>query len=153
MIWNEGGGYDVSSAKFVFPRSGVYLFTFFIGVISHNQGQFVVSLMISHVTAFSAGLGSLSNIQSRQAIVFDYMIRNEGGGYEVNSAKFVFPRSGVYLFTFFIGVRHYNQGQFVVSLMINGRRMIEAQTEVEHRQQDSQGGSSVVVKLDKYDKM
>ena len=37
--------------------------------------------------------------------------------------------------------------------MINGDRVVEAEAEAEHSQQDLQGGNSVVVKLDKDDEV
>ena len=60
-------------------------------------------LISGQAIAFSTALASLTSIQSNQVIVFDHVILNVGGGYDVSSGKFTCPESGLYLITFFIG--------------------------------------------------
>lgn len=53
----------------------------------------------------------------------------------------------------FLGFRDTGIYQFIASLMVNGKNIIEAQVQGKHENQDLQGGNSVVVKLNKGDRV
>ena len=96
--------------------------------------------------AFTAYLShNLFNLATGYTVKCDQVLTNFGNGFNAHTGSFIVPRTGVYLFTFFINsLRNSYTG---VQLVVNDRNIVDAVAHPGGERHDVMGGNTAVVEL------
>lgn len=109
---------------------------------------------LSQNIAFTAFLDhSIHNLSQDQPIIYNKVLLNDGGGYNVNTGMFRAPVSGVYLFSYSVGAKtipgvQLQQYDVFTRLMVDGKHQLSAVAESTGLYDDEQGSTTAIIYVD-----
>ncbi|XP_060605943.1 complement C1q tumor necrosis factor-related protein 3-like [Ruditapes philippinarum] len=103
---------------------------------------------IEQPVAFTAYIdANAAHIGINQAIPYNRVASNIGGGFNQNTHVFTAPVSGIYLFTFVIS--EYSEAEMVAKLVVDGQNVVDAITNPVAPGHDQQGVNSAAIQVNK----